>query len=125
MSDAPDTDRTRIATTGEGRSRERTSGPAAHELCLYVTGRTTHAQRSLSNLRAILEDTLGGRFTLEVIDVLEEPQRAAAEKILATPTLVRRRPEPVRRIIGDFSDRAKVLQGLDIAPAEAFPPASG
>lgn len=88
-----------------------------YKLRLFITGRTTHSQRALANLEAICETELRGLYELEVIDVLEHPLLAERDKILATPTLVKRLPEPVRKIIGDLSDRQKVLLGLDI---EAF-----
>ncbi len=84
------------------------------KLRLYITGRTPQSQRALSNLHEICRADLAGRFEIEVIDVLENPTLAENEKILATPTLVKRLPEPVRKIIGDLSDRSKVLLGLDL-----------
>ena len=84
------------------------------KLRLYVTGRTPQSQRAIDNLRAICEADLEGLYEIEVIDILENPVLAENEKILATPTLVKRLPEPVRKIIGDLSDREKVLLGLDI-----------
>lgn len=84
------------------------------KLRLFVTGRTPQSQRAISNLREICESELEGRYEVEVIDVLEHPALAEHEKILATPTLVKRLPEPVRKIIGDLSDRDKVLFGLDL-----------
>lgn len=84
-----------------------------YKLRLYVTGRTPQSQRAIDNLRAICELEVRN-FELEVIDVLEHPGLAENEKILATPTLVKRLPEPVRKIIGDLSDREKVLLGLDL-----------
>lgn len=83
-------------------------------LRLYITGRTPQSQRAIDNLRNICESELAGSFEVEVIDVLEHPSLAEHEKILATPTLVKRLPEPVRKIIGDLSDREKVLLGLDL-----------
>ncbi len=83
-------------------------------LRLYVTGRTPQSQRAIENLRQICESELEGRYEVQVIDVLEHPELAEREKILATPTLVKRLPQPVRKIIGDLSDREKVLVGLDI-----------
>jgi circadian clock protein KaiB len=83
-------------------------------LRLYITGRTPQSQRAIANLRAICESELTGMYEIEVIDVLEHPALAENEKILATPTLVKRLPEPVRKIIGDLSDREKVLLGLDL-----------
>lgn len=84
------------------------------KLRLYITGRTPQSQRAIENLRDICESELEGLYEIEVIDVLEHPALAENEKILATPTLVKRLPEPVRKIIGDLSDREKVLLGLDI-----------
>ena len=84
------------------------------KLRLYITGRTSQSQRALENLRAICDSDLAGAYEVEVIDVLEHPALAENEKILATPTLVKRLPEPVRKIIGDLSDREKVLLGLDL-----------
>lgn len=84
------------------------------KLRLYVTGRTPQSQRAIDNLRAICDSELRGRYEVEVIDVLEHPALAESEKVLATPTLVKKLPEPVRKIIGDLSDREKVLLGLDL-----------
>lgn len=83
-------------------------------LRLYITGRTGQSQRALDNLKKICEEELKGLYEIEVIDVLEYPALAENDKILATPTLVKQLPEPVRKIIGDLSDREKVLLGLDI-----------
>jgi circadian clock protein KaiB len=88
------------------------------KLRLYITGRTTQSQRAIDNLRTLCDTDLQGAYEVEVIDVLEHPTLAEKEKILATPTLVKRLPEPVRKIIGDLSDRAKVLLGLDVEPIE-------
>jgi circadian clock protein KaiB len=83
-------------------------------LRLYITGSTPQSQRAIDNLKAICDAELPGVYEVEVIDVLENPALAENEKILATPTLVKRLPEPVRKIIGDLSDREKVLLGLDL-----------
>ena len=85
-----------------------------HILRLYVTGRTGHSLTAIKNLERICKQDLGDRFQLEVVDVLEHPQLAEDEKILATPTLIRKLPPPLRKIIGDLSDREKVLLGLDL-----------
>lgn len=85
-----------------------------YRLRLFITGRTPHSIRALENLQEICETELSGRYEVEIIDVLENPAIANVDKILATPTLVRKLPEPVRKIIGDLSDREKVLLGLDI-----------
>jgi circadian clock protein KaiB len=88
-------------------------------LKLYVTGSSSNSLRAIHNLENLLENELKGIYTLEVIDILKNPQLAEDEKILATPTLSRVLPEPVRRIIGDLSDREKVLVGLDLAAKAA------
>lgn len=89
------------------------------ELRLYVAGHSPKSVRAIDNLRAICEEHLAGRFVIEVIDLLERPQLARGDEIIAVPTLVRKLPEPVRRIIGDLSDTDKVLVGLQIKPLEA------
>ena len=85
-------------------------------LKLYVTGLTPKSERAVANMRRICQDELEGQYELVIIDVLERPQLAEDEKILATPTLIRELPLPLRRIIGDMSDTDKVLLGLDIKP---------
>ncbi len=83
-------------------------------LRLYITGMTPRAERAVANLQRICDEELGGKYTLIVVDVLEQPQLAEDEKILATPTLIKVLPAPLRRIIGDMSDTEKVLLGLDM-----------
>lgn len=83
-------------------------------LKLYITGQTANSQRALINLENILNNELKGLYTLKVIDVLENPKLAEEDKILATPTLTRILPPPVRKIIGDLSDKERVLLGLDL-----------
>lgn len=85
-------------------------------LKLYVTGKTPRAEKAIANLRRICSEDLQGKYELEIIDVLEHPQLAEDEKILATPTLIKRLPPPLRRVIGDLSDTEKVLLGLDVWP---------
>jgi circadian clock protein KaiB len=85
-----------------------------YELRLYVLGSTPSSTRAVANLRAVVDEHLGGRASLEVIDVYEHPERAAQDQVLAVPTLVRGRPTPVRRLLGDLSDRPKVLAALDV-----------
>jgi circadian clock protein KaiB len=93
-------------------------------LKLYVTGKTPRAELAIANLRRICEDELRGEYEMQVIDVLEHPQLAEDEKILATPTLIKRLPPPLRRVIGDLSDKDKVLLGLDVWPNLESNPAS-
>jgi len=83
-------------------------------LRLYVAGRTPKAITAFNNLRAICERELKGRYSIEVIDLLKNPQLARDNQILAVPTLVRKIPIPMRRIIGDLSDSDRVLVGLDL-----------
>jgi circadian clock protein KaiB len=83
-------------------------------LKLYVTGVTSRSQEALKNLKKILDEDYKGVYSLKVIDVIKQPQLAEDDKILATPTLIKILPPPVARIIGDLSDREKVLLGLDL-----------
>lgn len=85
-------------------------------LKLYVTGETPESRQAIRNLRLICEEELGGQYELIIIDVLERPQLAEDERILATPTLIKELPPPLRRIIGDLSDADRVLLGLDLGP---------
>jgi circadian clock protein KaiB len=85
-------------------------------LKLYVTGKTAKADTAIANLKRICEEELRGQYELHVIDVLEHPQMAEDDKVLATPTLIKRLPPPLRRVIGDLSDKHKVLLGLEVRP---------
>jgi circadian clock protein KaiB len=84
------------------------------QLKLFITGQTLRSSRAITNLRRICENELGTEFELTVIDVLEKPQLAEDNRILATPTLIKEFPPPKRRIIGDLSDTKLVLQGLEL-----------
>jgi circadian clock protein KaiB len=86
------------------------------ELRLYVAGQTTKSINALTNLKRYCEEYLKGRYKIEVIDLLKNPQLAEGDQILAIPTLVRKVPEPIRKIIGDLSNQERVLVGLDIRP---------
>jgi len=85
-----------------------------YELRLYVAGQTPKSVLALANLRQICEQHLHGRYEIEVIDLVENPQLAQGDQILALPTLVRRLPEPIKKIIGDLSNTERVLVGLDL-----------
>lgn len=85
-------------------------------LKLYVAGQTVRSEHAIANLRRICEEDLAGQYDLEIIDVLERPQLAEDEKIIATPMVTKELPLPLRRIIGDLSDSEKVLIGLDVQP---------
>jgi circadian clock protein KaiB len=85
-------------------------------LTLYVTGTSPRTRVAIDNLNRICTQELVGRYELEIVDVLEHPQRAEDERILATPTLIKQLPLPLRRVIGDLSDKEKVLLGLEVRP---------
>lgn len=87
------------------------------ELRLYVAGQTVKSVTALANLKKYCEEHLKGRYTIEVIDLLQNPQLAEGDQILAIPTLVRKVPSPIRKIIGDLSNQERVLVGLDIRPS--------
>jgi circadian clock protein KaiB len=88
------------------------------ELRLYVAGRTPKSVAAFVNLKRICEEHMKGRYHVEVIDLLEQPQLAKGDQILAVPTLVRKLPEPLKRIIGDLSNEERVLVGLDLRRAD-------
>ena len=85
-----------------------------HVLKLYVTGNTPRSERAIANLQRICEQELKDKYKMKVINILEHPQLAEDEKIIATPTLIKELPPPIRRIIGDLSNTEKVLIGLDL-----------
>ena len=107
--------KTRTARRAESGSRRR---PAElWELRLYVAGQTPKSLTAFSNLKKICESHLKGRYRIEVIDLVKQPQLSQGDQILAIPTLVRKLPQPVRKIIGDLSDTERVLVGLDLRSA--------
>jgi len=89
------------------------------KLRLYVAGQTPKSVIAFANLKRICEDHLKGRYTIEMVDLVEKPRLAKDDQILAIPTLVRRLPEPVRKIIGDLSNTSRVLVGLDLIPVNS------
>lgn len=92
----------------------RAATPERWQLRLYVAGQTPKCLAAFANLRKICEEHLQGQYDIEVIDLLETPALARGDQILAIPTLVRKLPEPVRKIIGDLSNTERVLVGLDV-----------
>jgi circadian clock protein KaiB len=96
------------------RSKAGVVKTVKYELRLYIAGNTAKSITALSNLKKYCEEHLKGEYTIEVIDLLRNPQLAAGDQILAIPTLVRKVPVPIRKIIGDLSNEEKVLVGLDI-----------
>ena len=91
------------------------SGPL-FDLRLYVAGQTPRCITAFANLKRICEEHLEGKYRIEVVDLLENPQLAEGDQILAIPTLVRRLPSPIRKVIGDLSNTERVLVGLDLRP---------
>jgi circadian clock protein KaiB len=110
----------RKKATGETRAFEEAlaAQPAAEHyvLRLFVTGSTPRSARAIQNIRAICEEKLHGHYDLEVIDIYQHPEQAKPEQIVVAPTLVKKLPLPVRRLIGDLADEERVLVGLDIVP---------
>lgn len=90
------------------------SSKKSMELRLYVAGQTPKSVAAFANLKKICDEHLPGQYEIEVIDLLKHPQLAAGDQILAIPTLVRKLPEPVKKIIGDLSNTERVLVGLDL-----------
>ena len=97
---------------------EQEPGENVYILRLYVAGQTRKSLAAFANLKRICEEHLAGRYKIEVIDLLEKPQLAKGDQILAIPTLVRHLPPPIKKIIGDLSNTEKVLVGLDLRPAK-------
>jgi circadian clock protein KaiB len=95
---------------------EEQPGVAEWQLRLYVAGHTAKSTAAFENLKRVCESHLAGRYTIEVVDLLVNPRLAAGDQILAVPTLVRKFPEPIRKIIGDLSNEERVLVGLDVQP---------
>ena len=105
-----------VEPEGERAPTSGQRGMAEFQLRLYVAGKTAKSQLALKNLRRLCETHLAGRYEIEVIDLLVKPQLAAGDQIVALPTLVRRLPPPLKRVIGDLSNTERVLVGLDIRP---------
>ena len=104
------------------KSRERTvlhwekTPEERYVLRLYVTGITANSVRAIENMKSICEEYLKGRYDLEIIDIYKRPSLAKGEQIVAAPTLVKKLPLPLRRLVGDLSQKDRVLLGLDIVP---------
>jgi circadian clock protein KaiB len=96
----------------------RNSRDQRYELRLYIAGLTPRSQEALRNVTRICEERLAGRYTLQVIDIYQNPVLAAGEQIIAAPTLIRALPLPLRKLIGSMADDEKVLVGLDLKPID-------
>jgi len=104
-------------TAAKTKKKAENAAPSAEwQLRLYVAGQTPNSVAALDNLKRLCESHLAGRYEIEVIDLLVNPKLAAGDQILAVPTLVRKFPEPIRKIIGDLSNEERVLVGLDVKP---------
>lgn len=99
------------------KQKETEPAPEIWELRLYVAGQTPKSLTAFANLKRICEEHLKGCYKIEIIDLLENPLLAKGDQILAIPTLVRKLPEPIRKIIGDLSNTERVLVGLNLRPA--------
>lgn len=101
---------------GRPAKRPPRRSPARYVLRLYVAGSTGRSLRAIDNLRRICEEHLDDRYELEVIDIYRQLRLARGEQIVAVPTLIKKLPAPLRRLIGDMSDENRVLMGLDLKP---------
>lgn len=104
---------TKRGAASRGRRAEK---PELWDLRLYVAGQTVNCVRAFANLKQVCETHLAGKYRIEVVDLLKKPQLARGDQILAIPTLVRKLPVPVRKIIGNLSNTERVLVGLDLSP---------
>jgi circadian clock protein KaiB len=104
------------AGSAEKALHEEQPEVAEWQLRLYIAGRTAKSMAAFENLKRVCETHLAGRYSIEIVDLLENPRLAAGDQILAVPTLVRKFPEPIRKIIGDLSNEERVLVGLDVRP---------
>jgi len=109
------------------KAKAAAAAPVEWDLRLYVAGPTPKSVAAFRNLEQLCEEHLAGRYRIEVIDLMKNPQLAQGDQILAVPTLVRKLPAPIRKIIGNLSDTERVLVGLDLRPREAdlFAPGKG
>jgi len=104
-------------SSAKKRAPAKTSRSDFYQLRLYIAGHTPNSVAAITNLKKICEDKLHGKYRIEVVDLLEKPQLAKGDQIIAIPTLVRRLPPPVRKIIGNLSKTESVIVGLDLQPA--------
>jgi circadian clock protein KaiB len=103
--------------TAEGNSSRTTKGQnGTRELRLYVAGQTAKSVTAFANLKRLCDEHLAGQYHIEVVDLLKDPKLARGDQILAIPTLVRKLPTPIKKIIGDLSNTERVLVGLDLRP---------
>jgi len=101
-------------TTAEFERRLDTAGQEKYLLVLYVSGMTPRSADAIARTRAICEEHLHGRYELRVVDIYQQPELARGDQIIAAPTLIKKLPPPLRRLVGDLSDKDRVLVGLDL-----------
>jgi circadian clock protein KaiB len=106
----------KAVSTGKGKKAKADSTKEIWNLRLYVAGQTPKSLKAFANLKKICDEYLAGKYRIEVIDLLKNPKLAKGDQIIAIPTLVRRLPEPLKKIIGDLANTERVLVGLDIRP---------
>jgi len=111
------TAKAKSATADFEQASDQPAGPQ-YELRLYVAGMTPRSARAIANIKEICEEHLKGHYVLQVIDLYQQPQLAEGHQIIALPTLIKKLPPPLQRIIGDLSDRERVLIGLDLRPKQ-------
>ena len=113
QSDAGDSSR---KTAEKLEQAARDAGTAKYVLRLYVSGLTPKSRRAIENIKKICEEDLEGRFELEIVDIYQRPDLAVDEQVIAAPTLIKELPLPLRRVIGDLSDKERIVVGLDLHP---------
>jgi circadian clock protein KaiB len=101
-------------TANDGTGADTAGTREQWDLCLYVTDRSPKCLRAIENLRRACEKNLAGRYQIEIVDLLQDPRRAADDQILAAPTVVRRFPAPIRKLVGDLADSDRLLVGLQL-----------
>jgi circadian clock protein KaiB len=106
---------------GDGRAAARPRKRERYVLRLYVTGMTPRSARAIASIRALCHEHLRGRYSLQVVDIYQHPQLSRQEQIIAAPTLIKKLPQPLRRMVGDLSDRGRVLFGLDLRDTDRQP----
>ncbi len=106
----------------EALTRSENTDTQKYILKLYVTGMTPRSRTAIKNIKRICEENLKGRYELEVIDIYQQPTLAKGDQIIAVPTLVKKLPLPLRRLIGDLSQKDRIILGLDLKPKNPRPP---
>jgi circadian clock protein KaiB len=104
----------KVSNGDKAHSKEPKAAQEKYHLRLFVTGQTSRSTKSVENLRRLCEKYLKGRYELEVIDIYQQPAMASENQIIAAPTLIKKLPLPLRRLVGDFSNQDRVLLGLDL-----------